>query len=336
MSIPTAVFLDTSVLDAQHYNFESTALSTFVPACANRGVRLVLPKPTEAEIVRHIRERSRDALKTLVEARRKAPFLNKWRAFSHDIRPHSSEWEVQIIASQEWRTFLDKFQVVRLGYDTLDVATVMGWYDRTEAPFREGKKRKEFPDAFAIAMLHAHAQKQGIHIAVVSADDDLKLACQRFGSLLYFRSLPRLTEVLLSDDARVEKLRQAIAAKIDVIESAVLEEVPGVTFYHENDRFEIRDTEYEALDVIDPSIVAIGDDECTIAFEALLRARFELRYEDLGEDGPEFSDHTVTDFAQLTGTAKVSFGNQADSVLAVTLVSLDQSDVRVTESPYSI
>ena len=36
MSIPTAVFLDTSILAGQQYNFQSTALSTFGPACAAR------------------------------------------------------------------------------------------------------------------------------------------------------------------------------------------------------------------------------------------------------------------------------------------------------------
>lgn len=46
MAIPTAVFLDTSVLDSQQYDFQSIALSTFVPACVKRGVKLLLPDPT--------------------------------------------------------------------------------------------------------------------------------------------------------------------------------------------------------------------------------------------------------------------------------------------------
>jgi hypothetical protein len=62
MSIPKAVFLDSSILDGQNYNYQSTALSTFVPACTKRGVRLLLPEPTDQEIERHIKERSTDAL----------------------------------------------------------------------------------------------------------------------------------------------------------------------------------------------------------------------------------------------------------------------------------
>ncbi|MEO7890032.1 MAG: hypothetical protein ABIW19_08530 [Vicinamibacterales bacterium] len=77
MSVPTAVFPDTSVFDGQQYNFESTALSTFVPVCRERGLTLLLPEPIEKEIEQHIRERSSEALAALAEARRKAPFLMK-------------------------------------------------------------------------------------------------------------------------------------------------------------------------------------------------------------------------------------------------------------------
>jgi len=60
----------------------------------------------------------------------------------------------------------------------LDVKRVMLWYEMTTAPFREGKKRKEFPDAFS-AMLKAYAAKEKLHVTVVSADPDFKAACQR-------------------------------------------------------------------------------------------------------------------------------------------------------------
>ena len=50
MSIPTAVFLDTSVLDGHQYNFQSTPLATFAQACAKRSMKLLLPDPTEREI----------------------------------------------------------------------------------------------------------------------------------------------------------------------------------------------------------------------------------------------------------------------------------------------
>lgn len=62
MSVPTAVFLDTSVFDGQSYNFSSTAFSTFLPACRSRQLKLLLPDPTEREIKRHMAEKAQEAV----------------------------------------------------------------------------------------------------------------------------------------------------------------------------------------------------------------------------------------------------------------------------------
>lgn len=133
MSIPTAVFLDTSILDGQQYNFESIALSTFVPVCKERGLTLLLPEPTEKEIERHIRERSSDALAALAEARRKAPLLTKWPGLPRPTAKSESVERLQVygIARREWEVFLKQFNVVTLGYDGLDIKKVMLWYETT-------------------------------------------------------------------------------------------------------------------------------------------------------------------------------------------------------------
>jgi len=81
MSIPTAVFLDTSVLDGQQYNFQSTPLATFAQACAKRSMKLLLPDPTEREIKRHLPERTIEAMAALEGLRRKAPIWRTGRAW---------------------------------------------------------------------------------------------------------------------------------------------------------------------------------------------------------------------------------------------------------------
>ncbi len=219
MSMPTAAFLDTSVFDGQQYNYSSTALSTFVPACKKRGLKILLPDPTEREVRRHIRERSEQALKALDDARRKAPFLAKWSHFPK--AGARAGWEVNHIEAREWDSFIAQFTVVKLGYSTLDMRTVMNWYDHGEAPFREGKKRKEFPDAFAIALVDDYARKNACYVAVVSDDPDFKQACMRFPSLLYFKKLDDLTELLLSEDGLVAELQVAIQSGLSIIEEAV-------------------------------------------------------------------------------------------------------------------
>lgn len=334
--MPTAVFLDTSILAGQQYNFSSTAFVTFIPACKKNGLKLLLPDPTEREIKRQIRERSKEALDALEMARRKAPFLAKWKSFPQTSRPTLDTWEVARLANAEWRTFLGQFDVVRLGYDGLNMSTVMDWYDSVSPPFREGKKRKEFPDAFALALLDLYANKNGCYVAVVSEDPDFKLACDRYPNLLHFQSLPRLTELLLIEEDHAAKIHESIQDKIEILESAVQEQLEGLNFYHCERKYEIDETSVLYPSVTEISVVAVGDNECTITFEAEFEAEHCLKWEEWGdpdEPGPESMREWVTDSATVSGTAKMSLDRVTGVLSAVTYVSLDGSEVEVSRTP---
>jgi hypothetical protein len=93
MSLPSAVLLDTSVLAGQQYNFGSVAMSSFVPAAAAKKIVLLLPAPTEQEILNQIDERSKEALQALETAKRKAPFLEKWEHFPK-VRPDAASLDL--------------------------------------------------------------------------------------------------------------------------------------------------------------------------------------------------------------------------------------------------
>ena len=314
------------------YNFQSTALSTFVPACNAKSMKLLLPDPTEREIKRHIRDRSQQALDALEQGRRKAPFSSKWKRLEQTVKnPSLERFKVHKIARTEWDLFLRQFKVVRLGYDLLKIEPVMDWYDRIDAPFSD-KKRKEFPDAFAIAMLDAYAHRERVYVAVVSADSDFKLACQRFSSLLHFQGLPQLTELLLSDDARHDAMRKTIDDNIEILHKRILNELVGVGFYHTEEGVEVIEGTAHELQLVEPSIVAIGDGECTITFHAAGRVHLKLEFPAVGQDGLETVRHSLDDDFEATGTAKLTF--QKENGLFVGVVTFDQDELEVTRSPY--
>lgn len=143
-------------------------------------------------------------------------------------------------------------------------------------------------------MLDAHAQNEKVYIAVVSADFDFRSACQRYSSLLYFRSLGRLTELLLSDDARVEKMRLAIEEKTQLIEEAIFVELQAIEFHHRNEMFEVHGYDSVDSEGVDVSIVAVGDGECTITFDTVQGMGFNMRWQDDAENGPRMFQTDVT------------------------------------------
>lgn len=122
----SAVFLDTSILVGQSYNFSSVVLSAFVPVATANGMPLLLSDVTEREVKRHLIALANEALKNLAEARRKAPFLAKWAQYPAERSP-SNPWEVRRVAFEAWEQFLKQFEVVRLEYGGIDLTQIMDW-----------------------------------------------------------------------------------------------------------------------------------------------------------------------------------------------------------------
>jgi len=335
MSIPTVVFLDTSILAGQQFNFESTAFKTFVPAARKAGLTMLLPDPTEREVKRQIKERSQEALDALETARKRAPFLAKWSSFPKRSMRKFDTWEVTAVATAEWNAFLSQFSIIRLGYDLLDIEAVMNWYDRIAAPFREGKKRKEFPDAFAVSMIDAYATQKQCFVAVVSEDQDFKLACERFPNLLYFKSLPRLTERLLSFEDDVDKLHAAIDANMDELIGAVSTQIEGLDYQHSDRQVEIAESKISEPSINDLSIVAIGESDCVVTFWVEFEAQHRLTWEEYNGPDQEPYEHEgwVLETVGFEGAAKLSFDPKTNALTGVPHLTLDADELEVSSTP---
>lgn len=334
---PTTIFLDTSIFTGQQFNFSSVALTSFVEECKKSNLQLVLPDPTEREIKRQIQVRSQEALDALESARRKAPFLAKWKSFPAAQHERITNWEVTQIAAQEWNSFLKQFDVVKLKYGDLKVEEIMNWYDLILPPFDKGKKRKEFPDAFAISLLDAYANKNEKYIAVVSSDHDFKAACVRFPKLLYFDTLPRLTEFLISEENNLDRFRSSIQDDIDLLSEAVDRLAADLSYYHFNSELEFYDLELQSCVIEKFNIVAIGSHECTVTFEALLNAEVEFEWQgwwDRDDEGPERMKGWVSDESTISGSAKLIFDSQSGDLTSVGFVDLDDSEIEVSREPF--
>jgi hypothetical protein len=337
MSVPKFVFLDTNVFAGQSYNFQSAALKTFVAAARAQGdITLLLPDPTQREVRRHIRERSAEALAALNQARRHAPFLAKWEHYPQKSFPAATDWEVTRIANNEWIAFLRQLKVQELGYDGVNPAQVMLWYGEGRPPFGTGKKKHEFPDAFAVAILDGFVAKNSCAVAIVSEDPDMKQACERRTSFLHFSSLPQLTELLVSGTDKVKELREAILHDLTLLDAALTDEVSSnITYYHSYSDYEITDTDLGAVNITDVRIVALGHSVATLAFEAEVETTQHLKWRE-----QEYDDEWVTERAQVLesgtihGSAKVELDPRTQTISAVAFIELEESELEVTETPY--
>ncbi len=205
MAIPDAVFLDTNVFDRQHFNFSGLALTAFVEACKRHGIPVLLPDPIERELVRHVRKLATEAVELGVKARRTAPFL--YRPGAEERPPKDQAEEALCRADNALSAFLRQLTVNRLGYEGVGLGEVMDWYDSQTPPFGAGGKRKEFPDALALAIVGAHSKNCSLYIAVVSEDKGVQLACERYTKLSHFGEISALTEALINTNSRLKPIK---------------------------------------------------------------------------------------------------------------------------------
>lgn len=331
MAVPCLVFIDTCVFERQHFDFESTLIASFVEAARERKVKLLLPDPTRGEIVRHMEARTEEALQTLETVRRKVPFL---RAAA--LIADAKLLPTQQVAVKHLRAFLDRFgDVDFMNYQSVDVARVMHWYESKAAPFGDGKKRKEFPDAIVIEMLSQYAANNDRPIAVVSHDGDMKQACDRYASLLHFEGLASLTELLLVQDEHEQKLLGLVADSHDVLLDALKEEAGGFLFVHKDAaHFKVRDSTLAAAYLRDAHVVGIGEGVCTVVFEAVAEFNHEIDWiEWLDEDDREWRTAPFLEDHLVRGSAKLAFNAGATEVTGISAFSLEQIAFQVTERP---
>ncbi len=337
MAVPNIVFIDTCIFDGVAYNFDSEKMKAFLNAAEKAKLTLLLPITTQHEVLRHLDEKQEEVIKALEDVRHKVPFITKWKDWptkkENDIKN-----ELRVITSKEWNNFLARLTVIKIDYSDLKIEQVMSWYSEKLPPFENG--RKEFPDAISIALVLEHARKNDCNIAIISTDGGVQEACQRFPELLRFPNLPAYTEALLASDSRVDLVRATISKDTSLLKQAITNEFPYRGFYlRVNPLGHVDDVKANTVTITDIKIIAVGDKQATIAFEALVKYSANIEYLDVDIAEVYRSEHlymadrekvgTVTDEVDISGSAKLTFSNNWNVATQIELLQIDQIDIGI-------
>ena len=305
MSYPKVIFIDTCIFDAICYNFSAPTVKAFCEAVKGKKLQLLLPDPTEREICRHIDEQVESALAAMKKAQEKALFLrrlNSWplnkkgdiSSLSHSMRKS---------ANQDLEEFYSLFRVKKLGYGAINMSEIMDWYDRKTPPFGEGKKRKEFPDALAIAQVRDYANDTNKVVAVISQDNDMEKTCALYSNLFCYKSLISFTEVLQSSKKMFMQIQQLLDKDKSKLDDAIKEHFPLLSFYIEaNYEGDAQDIEVEDVEFIDLNIVNIGDSEVSIGFSANISFSAYVSYDNLETATYDSEDKVLIPWEMVEGT----------------------------------
>lgn len=218
------IFIDTSEFESANFQFRGDRLRTVVARVAAGQLEVGMPAVTEMEIRTRLKRVAAEAERALHRARNEARVLRNLddelsRLLFDD--GGACERETRLLALFD--SFLMDIQVVRLGYEDANPAKVFELYADGKAPFGSGKKKSEFPDAFALSILEAWGQEEKPSVLIASSDSDLHDGVEHFENLKFVGPLQAVLDLLAKHldalapaaEAALESLRDKINASIE-------------------------------------------------------------------------------------------------------------------------
>jgi hypothetical protein len=131
---------------------------------------VVVSEVVVSEILKHLKEKTRDAKDAIESAHRRAVLFGlrgkEEKAFAEQVDPDK-------IAERRLSDYLESIGAIVVTADSVSVRELWERYSRGDAPFAiSGKKKAEFPDAIALLSLEHWAEKAGTKIIAASGDGD--------------------------------------------------------------------------------------------------------------------------------------------------------------------
>ena len=253
---PVHLFIDTSVFERLRFPFQLPLMQALVARAEAGDIRLVMPEI----ILRELREHAASAVQAAKDAHAR---FRKDAAILRNLPKHAL---APVFADIDWEAIaktiekgLDRFlkaaktETVTIAAD--DAPEVFDDYFARKPPFGAGKKKSEFPDAFAIKALLRFADDEDVSIAVVSGDGDWEAVCKTDDRLIWCPSLEAVIDhSQKAQSAQHERIRAALADHRQELEAAIVKSFADRGFYwdsedgYDGDVEETYDEEVESLE----------------------------------------------------------------------------------------
>lgn len=322
------IFLDTSVYVQESYRFSGTSLGKLVGMSSDDELKLIVPEIIQHEVKNKLRETAEEhaaKVQTALDSNIIGLISDEDKKLAGIDFQIDQEKLVERIV-ETWERFRVRCDAESVPLAGIDLPSVVASYFDATPPFEKGRKRNEFPDAFAVSSMVSFADdKPGRPIYVVSRDNGM---LEAFRNDSRFRCRKELSEVLDEYNRHTEALSPAAHAlmeeNVDWIASVIADELKAhpslYAFEYRDDRLLIHDV---SVDVYEMNLVEIGLDRAV--FDVGLDYRVDAEVTDIVRIGyddydwdviPRNFDGRVTvyvevltnsDFSELNEIASIEF-----------------------------
>lgn len=192
------IFLDTEVFVNANFDYQNSSFKKLVDLVDNRELVLYLTTVTYQEILSNIEKEvnnSDASLKTLhKEFRKKARIFHNHQNLKSLFSLNYNKDEIFQELKNQFLYYLKITEAQIISVDKVSPKNIFDKYFNNKPPFKEGKKKSEFPDAFAIAALEKEAMDNDFKVYVISQDNDWQMACKGNNNLICLENVEKFIE----------------------------------------------------------------------------------------------------------------------------------------------
>lgn len=324
-------FLDTCIFVAENYN--STAYHTLIRLGAIGAVKLKTTDITLREVKAQIATKVAEGIKSLQAKSAKSGVLRNFEGYSELMEKFAAS-KAETLATDLWgrvEAQLKQANVEIISASTMAAGPIFDAYFAQKPPFGTGEKRKEFPDAFALAALEAWCQENGEELHVITTDGTVRAACAASDSLYPLEKLADFVDLALRRDEYVERAMEYLQEHKDPIKDALKNAIEDRYIYLEDEDGDGEAIVNELDSIYVDDVVESEDDRMVLRCTATVDLTASVSYDDPGmmywdsEDKVAISGGSVR--ADLERTVDVSaevtilWDNQAHYVVEKVVVN---------------
>lgn len=282
------VFVDTQSFVKAGLEFQSRTIQAFAHECGSGELKHITTTVVVREVHDKIKDHIREALNKVQDFRRKAKILEgSTDPVIAGLFARFDAAQIEAQAQEVFKSFMSDADTVIVNLKQVDADEVFRRYFEHEAPFQEGKKKSEFPDAFSLLAVEAHLG-EGEECYVVSEDDDLKTFCEANRRFVWIETLSKLLDIYNSHNSeRSDFIKKYLEDHTEVIKNAIANQVDEADFNNDStwEDAEVVDHEVLSVDDFEADIIHIDDEQCVVSFEANVHYKVQV-------EGPDFVNGT--------------------------------------------
>lgn len=305
------IFLDTAIYVQEGYRFQENSLGKLAHLSHDDELKLVVPEIIKKEVAYKLREAAEEHVSKLERAADSNIIGLISESDRKRLRLDIKLDKDAVVASigETWNFYCTRCNAASVPLSSINLQEVVTSYFDGNPPFQKGRKRHEFPDAFAVSSLRAFAmQASGRPIYVVSKDKGL---LEAFSNDSRYLCREDLSEILDDYNRHTEAMSPAahklVEQNANWIGEVISEELQAQPHLYapqyRDDRIHI---ERVTVDLEGVSLVEIGLDRALFGIgvayhvEAQVQDMIPLAYDDYDWDIiPRYFDGTMTAYVEI-------------------------------------